>query len=136
MENASREMCEACGRKKATIHLCQPGGNPSRISLCDECVKTHAPDSVKGLMEDLKAGRCRFCGGQDAATDSLVRLIDGLGAEEKFLCKSCSTEYWRAGSRYFDSPSDLAGSDAHQRLVQCIENLDTHMKQWVRQRDN
>ena len=136
MEKAAPEMCEVCGRKKATYHLCRPGGDPPNVSLCGECMKTSAPDSVKEFMDVLRAGRCRFCGGQAAATDSLARMIRDPGTEEEFLCMSCSTEYYRTGARYFDGLSDLTGSDGRKQLMQCIEKLDTHMQQWVRQRDN
>ena len=136
MENEPGEMCEGCGRKRATHYLCQPGAEPPSINLCDECMKKHAPALVRELMEDLKAGRCRFCGGQAAATDTFARLIDGAGAEEKFLCRSCCGEYYRAASGYFDSPSELVDSKAEERLREIMEQIDSHMRRWVIQRDN
>jgi hypothetical protein len=136
MEKESRAMCQACGRKVATRHIYQPGAEPPRMSLCSDCVETHAPDLVRELIEDLKAGRCRFCGGQAAVTDGLVRIIDGPGADHKFLCQSCSSEYYKIGSRYFDSPEDLVESKSDERLREIIAKIDMDMRRWVSQRDN
>ena len=129
-------MCEGCGRKRATHYLCQPGAVPETINLCDECMETHAPGLVKAFMEDLRGGRCRFCGGQAAATDSIARAVEGAGTEEKFLCLSCCAEYYRAGLQYWDVPSDPTHWEVDEQLKLNMEKLDAHMEQWVRQRDN
>ena len=87
------------------------------------------------VRDDLKAGDCRFCGGQASAVDSLTSMIDGNGAEEKFLCRSCGSEYHRIGIRLFESPTD-PDSKADERLREIMEQIDTHMRRWVVQRDN
>jgi hypothetical protein len=135
MDQAYRELCQACDSKLVTHYISQPGAEPPSISLCDDCVQTHTPALARDVMEELKAGRCRFCGGQAATTDSLARVIDGAGADEKFLCRSCASEYHRIGLRYFDGPSD-PDSKAGERLREIMEQIDAHMRRWVIQRDN
>ena len=135
MDQTYREMCQACDSKLVTHYISQPGAEPPSISLCDDCVKTHTPAFARDCIGNLKAGRCRFCGGKAAATDSLARVIDGAGAEEKFLCRSCALEYHKIGLRYFEGPAD-PDAKTDERLREIMERLDTHMRRWVIQRDN
>jgi protein-arginine kinase activator protein McsA len=135
MDQAYREICQACESKLVTHYISQPGAEPPSISLCDDCAQTHAPVFARDFIEGSKAGHCRFCGGQAAASDSLAGMLDGAGAEEKFLCRSCGSEYHRIGLRYFEGPTD-PDSNAGERLRETMERIDTHMRRWVIQRDN
>lgn len=135
MDHAYLEMCHACDSKVVSHYISQPGAEPPSISLCDDCVETHVPVFERDVVEDLTAGSCRFCGGQAAVSDSLARVIDGAGAEEKFLCRSCALEYHKTGLRYIEGPSDPE-LKADERLRESMEQIDTHMRRWVIQRDN
>ena len=135
MDQAYRELCQACDSKLVTHYISQPGAEPPSISLCDDCVETHVPAFVRDHVEDLRAGSCRFCGGQAVATDALAGVVDGDGAEEKFLCRSCTQEYHRIGLQYFDGPLD-PDAKLGRRLREIMAQIDTHMRRWVIQRDN
>jgi hypothetical protein len=135
MDHAYLEMCHACDSKVVSHYISQPGAEPPSISLCDDCVQTHTPAFSRDSAEDLSAGICRFCSGQAAVTDSLVRVIDGDEADEKYLCRSCASEYHKIGLRLFDGPFD-PDSTAGKRLLETMGQIDTHMRRWVIQRDN
>jgi len=139
MEEESRKMCQACGSKEATHHICQPGAEPRNISLCGECMKTDAPSALKVYMEKLKNAVCQYCGG--SARSSAIFPVGGLKVQTgRFVCQSCSTESQRVffatlndrGMTLQDF-SDLGDVKKCQRI---LEDLDTHMSRWVIQRDN
>ncbi|MCW1924274.1 hypothetical protein OKA05_17040 [Luteolibacter arcticus] len=135
MDHAYLEMCHSCESKVVSHYISQPGAEPPSLSLCDDCVQTHTPAFARDFTEDLSAEGCRFCGGKAAASDSLAHVIDGAGAEEKFLCRSCALEYHRIGLRYFESPLD-PDLKADERLREIMAQIDTDMRRWVIQRDN
>lgn len=135
MDHAFLEMCQACDSKVVSHFISQPGAEPPSISLCDDCVQTHTPAFAREVMEGLESGDCRFCGGDASVIDSLTGMIHGAGAEDQYLCRSCGSEYHRIGLRHFDGPTD-PDSRADERLREIMEQIDTHMRRWVVQRDN
>jgi len=140
MEKAAPEMCEVCGRKKATHHLCQPGAVPHSISLCNECEKTHAPVLVKDFIAQVKNAVCRFCGNKAMTMDSLPGIGDELDTSSRYLCFSCSAESNRIGMEKFRSFESEFGSLPSAELLKQLREftgqIDTHMRRWVIQRDN
>ena len=140
MEQDPGKTCEGCGLKKATHHFCQPGAEPPSISLCEDCIETHAPALARVLMEEIKNAVCCYCGNKAMTTDSLTRIVDGMDADTRYLCFSCSAESNRVAMekiRILESELEsLPFSEQTKRLREFRGEIDAHMRRWVIQRDN
>lgn len=140
----NEEKCFACGAGPVSHFVCRPGAEPSSMKLCQACWDAQVAPGEKGflqgLMASLAAGSCRFCGGKAATVDNLAAIIDGLNAEPKFLCLSCFTESNKVAQAKFqaieDESDSLTSIEQSNRLREIAEEVDSHMRRWLRQRFN
>lgn len=107
MDQAYREMCQACDSKLVTHYISQPGAEPPSISLCDECMEAHTPV----FLDDTRNAVCQYCGGGAKGSS--------IFPEDRPVCQSCSAEYLRISMGKLSKQA-----------------LEAHMRRWVIQRDN
>ena len=72
-------------------------------------------------------------------TDSMTAVLEGIGAEPRFLCSPCSQEYNQRMLARLNEAKDLNEVPAAgqvQYLRDMAVEMDLQMRQWVRQRDN
>jgi hypothetical protein len=137
-QQGQEELCEACGGRRASHFVCQPGHGPAQ-RLCKECYEESLSGPMKDFVDTMRKARCRFCGGAAMATDSMTTVLDGIGAEPRFLCSSCSHEYNLRMLARLNEAEDLNEVPAAaqvQYLRQLAGEVDLHMRRWVQQRDN
>lgn len=72
--------------------------------------------------------------------DSMSSILDGPGAEPRFLCGSCSWQYNRLMlgrmNPAVQEMEELSKTEQMDHLRRIVADLDAGMQAWVRQRDN
>ncbi|MCW1886860.1 hypothetical protein OKA04_19125 [Luteolibacter flavescens] len=108
--------------------------------FCKDCHEAALSGPAKGLMADLKAGRCHHCGAQAVMTDNLSCISGEAGGAQRYLCFSCSNEANEVAMEKFrafeDGDESLPISDHQQKLREIVGQIDAHMRRWVIQRYN
>lgn len=130
-------LCEKCGTRPATNFLCL-GGTGVSSSLCDECLEAGDPASASFAAE-IKAARCRYCGGHPCSggTD-IFPLATGGAQEHRWMCMSCAMEYYSHVQTAFAgiAGTHLTAVKQVERLREMQQDAEQHMKEFVRTRDN
>jgi hypothetical protein len=131
MTTPGQTICEACGKRPATHHICYAGTGKSS-DLCGECFEASAPPEVRESAAAVRDAHCQYCGGQPCAggTD-MFSLITGA-QRSKYMCMPCSMEYHRFLQQQF-SP-DASGLSQQEQLAvirTLVDQADAHMRQWV-----
>jgi len=128
--------CSCCGKRPATHFICY-GGTGKSAALCDECVISE--DSfAAALMAEAKNAKCVYCGGSPCSGgfDTLAQLT-GATTRHRWLCMSCSPEYYAFMQAAFGGISDgLTSSAQLEELRKLGVATDEHMRDFVRRRDN
>ncbi|MCW1924275.1 hypothetical protein OKA05_17045 [Luteolibacter arcticus] len=139
MDSEEQGVCMNCGGDHATVFLVTivSGVKESRRL----CMKCHVQGlSGSPIHEAMKQARCCFCGGQAVVPDSLANIANGPETVPVFLCLSCFAESNTVATeklRILESESDsLPSSEQKKRLREITEQIETHMRRWVIQRDN
>ena len=129
-------LCSRCSIRPATNHVCF-GGSGKSLDLCDECLPLESP-STAGFIGEARNARCEYCGGSPCCggTD-LFDLSLGPPAKIRWKCLSCSSEFntfvLAAISKISrDLPHEIQAAE----IRSISEEVELHMKAFVRQRDN
>jgi len=109
--------------------------------LCDECLQvdhSFVAKLVASLVNESKSANCRYCGGSPCggAPDPLSH-IRGEGPKNRWMCMSCSPEYYKfIQSALGEIPDDLTQQEHIERLIEMGIRADKYMTVFVRHRDN
>jgi len=105
--------------------------------LCDECLSREDPISA-AFTAEAKSAKCHYCGGSPCGGGpDTISQITGGPSENRWLCMSCSPEYYSFMQSALSKVSDgLAQHDQIERLKQIAIEADAHMRAFVRRRDN
>ena len=144
MDDPPLKLCSNCSQRPATVHFitinCGSKKSESLCPICFDAICNSAGGAIADWVEAWKKATCQYCGGKAAGGGTSP--FNGLQQQQeyKFMCQSCSTEFYQAGSGKFDSLSDsMEGMTAEQQtleLQRLIDEMDLHMKQWLGRRLN
>ena len=137
-QNALPDMlCDSCHQQPATCHTVTiVDGVKQTRDLCSECFEAGSPEA-REFASARRAARCQYCGSQPCAggTDFLA-LAMGI-QRMRFMCMPCTQEFQRYTQQELQRAS--AGLSQQEQLAAIrtlCEKADTHMKQWVSERDS
>lgn len=130
-------LCHKCGVRAATNFICN-GTKGESSALCDECLQAVEP-SQASFAAQVKAARCRYCGGYPCSggTDPL-QLASGGPQEFRWMCMSCAMEYYQHVQKAFSGIAGMHLTAVKQveRMKETREDAEAHMREFVRMRDN
>ena len=140
MDSSEEDLCTSCGKNPARHRLCvvKQGGSATQ-DLCDACFDAEAPQEWKDENTAIKAASCSYCGANAAVRAGTMDAIIGREVD-RFACHSCFQEHHRfLLARLHGMEAGLVEEEASfqiEALRQLSEETESHMRDWVRQRDN
>lgn len=132
-----QSLCAKCGTRVATNFVCN-GSKGKSVAWCDECLEAEDP-SHASFAAEVKAARCRYCGGYPCSggTDIFPQTTAGP-AEFRWMCMSCAVEYYEHVQKAFSGIAGMHLTAVKQveRMKETRDDAEEHMKEFVRMRDN
>src|ERR1035437_1634275 len=131
-------LCGKCGARLGANHICY-GSTGESVVLCDECLR--ADESMAGmfaarLADEAKSARCCYCGGFPCGggPDTFSQITGGP-SQNRWMCMSCTTEYYSYSQNAFESFSgDLTLDEQIAGIKEVGADADAHMAAFVRNR--
>jgi len=93
---------------------------------------------LEAFSNQAKNAKCEYCGGAPCGggPDTLAQLT-GEGMKNRWMCMSCAPEYYSfIQSEFAKIPEGLTSPEQIAEMRKVSENTDTHMRDFVRRRDN
>jgi hypothetical protein len=134
--NEEYPLCDKCGAKPATNHICY-GGTGKTSDLCDDCVQTEDPFSA-AFSSQIKNARCQYCSGPvvSGGIDSLGQIL-GEPPRMQWMCESCFSEHHSYTLKAFGNvPQNLPYDQQIEHLKKIQTATDAHMQAFVSERGN
>ena len=135
MSEDEQSYCTKCGFSPATNHICC-GGTGKSAQYCDSCFPTEDPLTAK-LIAEARNSTCEYCGGSPCSggPNSLSQMLGT--SKNQWMCMPCSMEYQPFLLKKLENVTDnLSQSEQLDLLKKLYEEVDAHMRFFVRQRDN
>ena len=135
MSDSKSELCDKCGTRPASIHLCESGTGESR-NLCEDCLAQEDPLAI-AWMSEAKNAKCEYCGGWPCGRgmDTFGQITGATAAG--WMCFPCSMEHHSYTLAAINKiPKGLAGDEQMEILKRIAEETKSHMQQFVAMRSN
>ncbi|RYD31954.1 MAG: hypothetical protein EOP87_13720 [Verrucomicrobiaceae bacterium] len=129
--------CVKCATRMATNFI-HDAGTGTSTAWCDECLLEDDAASAS-FAEQVKAARCRYCGGYPCSGGTnIFPLSGGAVPEYRWMCLSCAMEYHTRVRAAFSGMTGhrLTAVQQVALLREAEVTVERHMREFVRMRDN
>lgn len=131
MPDEDASLCDACGRRPATHHICN-GNTGAWQKLCEECFQLSASAEQREFYAALSAAHCYYCGAENCGGPDVFSMVMGDSQPRRFMCGPCMDEFRRFTGPLFERDTEGLSLEEEFVLLQGLaEKADAHMKEWV-----